>query len=77
MVVVTLRPVDRIRIKAHTRRSLLLRSPRPTSIPTLQYDSEGARCPISFLKEWGFVGINFFLAISGYVICVALPNRHS
>lgn len=31
---------------------------------------EAAWMPIPFLKEWGFLGVNFFFAISGYVICM-------
>lgn len=31
---------------------------------------ETAQHPIPFLKEWGFLGVNFFFAISGYVICL-------
>jgi exopolysaccharide production protein ExoZ len=26
--------------------------------------------PIGPLKDWGFLGVNFFFAISGYVICL-------
>ncbi|MCA1381308.1 acyltransferase [Bradyrhizobium sp. BRP23] len=37
---------------------------------------ESAQDPIPFLKEWGFLGVNFFFAISGYVICLiaSKPN---
>ena len=31
---------------------------------------ESAQIPIEPLKEWGFLGVNFFFAISGYVICL-------
>jgi exopolysaccharide production protein ExoZ len=31
---------------------------------------EGAQHPIPFLKAWGFLGVDFFFAISGYVICL-------
>lgn len=31
---------------------------------------ETAQYQIPFLKEWGFLGVNFFFAISGYVICL-------
>src|SRR5205085_918161 len=31
---------------------------------------ESAWLPIPWLKQWGFLGVNFFFAISGYVICL-------
>ena len=31
---------------------------------------ELAQMPIGPLKDWGFLGVNFFFAISGYVICL-------
>lgn len=31
---------------------------------------ETAQHPVPFFKEWGFLGVNFFFAISGYVICL-------
>jgi peptidoglycan/LPS O-acetylase OafA/YrhL len=31
---------------------------------------ETTQHPIPFVKEWGFLGVNFFFAISGYVICL-------
>lgn len=31
---------------------------------------EGAQHPIAFLKDWGYLGVDFFFAISGYVICI-------
>jgi exopolysaccharide production protein ExoZ len=31
---------------------------------------ETAQHPIPFLKAWGYLGIDFFFAISGYVICL-------
>jgi exopolysaccharide production protein ExoZ len=31
---------------------------------------ETAQHQIPFLKEWGFLGVNFFFAISGYVVCL-------
>lgn len=31
---------------------------------------ETAQIPIMPLKNWGFLGVNFFFAISGYVICL-------
>jgi exopolysaccharide production protein ExoZ len=31
---------------------------------------ESAWLPIAPLKDWGFLGVNFFFAISGYVICL-------
>ncbi len=35
---------------------------------------ETAWMPIPFLKEWGFLGVNFFFAISGYVICLVVSR---
>jgi exopolysaccharide production protein ExoZ len=40
----------------------------------LRIFSEGAEHPISFFKDWGFLGVNFFFAISGYVICVVVSR---
>ncbi|WP_158669500.1 acyltransferase family protein, partial [Bradyrhizobium guangdongense] len=37
---------------------------------------ETAQHPIPFLKEWGFLGVNFFFAISGYVICLIASKPH-
>ena len=31
---------------------------------------EAAQIPIGPLKNWGYLGVNFFFAISGYVICL-------
>jgi peptidoglycan/LPS O-acetylase OafA/YrhL len=31
---------------------------------------ESAQHPIPFLKAWGYLGVDFFFAISGYVICL-------
>ncbi|WMT75802.1 acyltransferase [Bradyrhizobium sp. Ash2021] len=31
---------------------------------------EDAQHPIPFLKAWGFLGVDFFFAISGFVICL-------
>src|SRR5258708_3982956 len=31
---------------------------------------ETANVPIGALKDWGFLGVDFFFAISGYVICL-------
>lgn len=31
---------------------------------------ETAQLPIAPLKNWGYLGVNFFFAISGYVICL-------
>src|SRR5436309_15309760 len=31
---------------------------------------ESAQMPIDALKNWGYLGVNFFFAISGYVICL-------
>ncbi|MBR0691598.1 acyltransferase [Bradyrhizobium lablabi] len=31
---------------------------------------EDAQHPIAFLKAWGFLGVDLFFAISGYVICL-------
>jgi exopolysaccharide production protein ExoZ len=37
---------------------------------------ESAQMPIPPLKQWGYLGVNFFFAISGYVIClIALLSR--
>ena len=39
---------------------------------------ESAQLPVAFLKDWGFLGVNFFFAISGYVIClIATKPRFS
>src|SRR6266508_153090 len=37
---------------------------------------ESAPYPIPFLKVWGYLGVDFFFAISGYVICLvgSKPN---
>jgi exopolysaccharide production protein ExoZ len=35
---------------------------------------EQAWAPIPWLKEWGFLGVNFFFAISGYVICMVVSK---
>jgi exopolysaccharide production protein ExoZ len=35
---------------------------------------ETAQLPIEDLKEWGFLGVNFFFAISGYVICLVVAK---
>lgn len=35
---------------------------------------EDAWAPIPWLKEWGFLGVNFFFAISGYVICMVVSK---
>lgn len=37
---------------------------------------ETAQNPIPFFKEWGFLGVNFFFAISGYVICLIASKPH-
>ena len=31
---------------------------------------ESAQMPIPPLKQWGYLGVIFFFAISGYVICL-------
>ena len=31
---------------------------------------DAAQIPIEGLKNWGYLGVNFFFAISGYVICI-------
>lgn len=35
---------------------------------------ELAWAPIPFLKDWGYLGVNFFFAISGYVICLVVSK---
>jgi hypothetical protein len=40
----------------------------------LRIFSEGAQHPISFFKDWGFLGVNFFFAISGFVICMVVSR---
>lgn len=35
---------------------------------------ETAWAPIPWLSKWGFVGVDFFFAISGYVICVVVSK---
>jgi exopolysaccharide production protein ExoZ len=35
---------------------------------------ESSQHPIAFLKDWGFLGVNFFFAISGYVICLVIAK---
>ncbi|MCS3896128.1 peptidoglycan/LPS O-acetylase OafA/YrhL [Bradyrhizobium japonicum USDA 38] len=35
---------------------------------------ELAQHPIPFFKEWGFLGVDFFFAISGYVICLVVTR---
>jgi exopolysaccharide production protein ExoZ len=35
---------------------------------------ETAQVPIGGLKDWGFLGVNFFFAISGYVICLVVSR---
>jgi exopolysaccharide production protein ExoZ len=35
---------------------------------------ETALIPIGALKDWGFLGVNFFFAISGFVICLVLSR---
>ena len=35
---------------------------------------ETAQLPIGGLKDWGFLGVNFFFAISGYVICLVVSR---
>jgi exopolysaccharide production protein ExoZ len=35
---------------------------------------ETAWAPIPFLRDWGGFGVNFFFAISGYVICVVVSK---
>jgi exopolysaccharide production protein ExoZ len=35
---------------------------------------ETAIHPIPFLKLWGFLGVDFFFAISGYVICLVISR---
>lgn len=35
---------------------------------------ESARIPIPFLTEWGYLGVDFFFAISGYVICLVVAK---
>lgn len=40
------------------------------SYVSLRSFPELAQHPIAFIKEWGFLGVDFFFAISGYVICL-------
>jgi exopolysaccharide production protein ExoZ len=35
---------------------------------------ESGQHQIPFLKEWGFLGVNFFFAISGYVVCLVVSK---
>ncbi len=35
---------------------------------------ETAWVPIPSLRDWGFLGVNFFFAISGYVICLVVSK---
>jgi len=35
---------------------------------------ETAQVPIGALANWGFLGVNFFFAISGYVICLVVSR---
>jgi peptidoglycan/LPS O-acetylase OafA/YrhL len=35
---------------------------------------EQAWAPIAALKDWGFLGVNFFFAISGFVICLVVAK---
>lgn len=35
---------------------------------------EASWAPIPFLRDWGFLGVNFFFAISGYVICMVVER---
>jgi exopolysaccharide production protein ExoZ len=35
---------------------------------------EGTSYPIEALRHWGFLGVNFFFAISGYVICLVVSK---
>jgi len=35
---------------------------------------ESAWLPIAPLKDWGYLGVNFFFAISGYVICLVVSK---
>jgi peptidoglycan/LPS O-acetylase OafA/YrhL len=37
--------------------------------------SEAASHPIPLLRDWGFLGVNFFFAISGYVICLVVEKK--
>lgn len=36
---------------------------------------DAASNPIPFFKEWGFLGVNLFFAISGYVICLVVEKK--
>jgi exopolysaccharide production protein ExoZ len=45
------------------------------SYPALRAFPETAINPIPFLKAWGFLGVDFFFAISGYVICLVVSRR--
>jgi exopolysaccharide production protein ExoZ len=35
---------------------------------------ESAWAPIPFLEDWGYLGVNFFFAIWGYVICLVVSK---
>lgn len=35
---------------------------------------ETAWMPVPWLKQWGFLGVDFFFAISGYVICLVVSK---
>ncbi|MBR0751631.1 acyltransferase [Bradyrhizobium jicamae] len=35
---------------------------------------ESAWMPVPWLKQWGFLGVDFFFAISGYVICLVVTK---
>jgi exopolysaccharide production protein ExoZ len=37
---------------------------------------ESAQYPIAILKDWGYLGVNFFFAISGYVICLVAEKKN-
>jgi exopolysaccharide production protein ExoZ len=37
---------------------------------------ESAQWPIAALKQWGYLGVDFFFAISGYVICLIAAKPH-
>ena len=45
------------------------------SYVALREFSDTAQHPIPFLKDWGYLGVNFFFAISGYVICLVIAKR--
>ncbi|WP_199805423.1 acyltransferase family protein, partial [Bradyrhizobium lablabi] len=36
---------------------------------------ESAQYPLTFLRDWGYLGVNFFFAISGYVICLVTEKK--